>query len=219
MHIALILDWNRRWAKKRMMPKAYWHRKWVENLEKVLWFVSKHWIKTVTAWALSTENMKRSKEELDNLFSILESFCEKKELFKNNWIKFRYIWDISVLPKSTISAINDLIEYTKDFDKFTLQIALNYWWKSEIVRSVNRIIEKWETINEKSIWNNLDTVLNWDPELIIRTWWYKRLSWFLMWQSAYSELYFSEKLWPEFDEKELIKAIEFFKNSQRNFGG
>ena len=201
-----------------MMPKAYWHKKWVENLEKVLWFASKYWIKTITAWALSTENMKRSEEELSDLYAILEKFCNKKDLFEKNWIKFTYIWDISTFPKSTIKSIEDLMLYSKDFNKFNLQIALNYWWKSEILRTINKIIAKWETVCEQTIANNLDTALLWDPELIVRTWWHKRLSWFLMWQSAYSELYFTDKLWPDFNEKELKKAIEFFESSQRNFG-
>ena len=218
MHVAFILDWNRRWAKKKLMPKAYGHKRWVENLEKILWLVSKHWIKVVTAWALSTENMKRSKDELNNLFGIFETFCKKTELFNKNQIKFTYIWDISSFPDSTKQAINDLKKYSKDFDNFHLQVALNYWWKDEIVRSVNKAIKKWEEVNIDTIWSNLDTCWIQDPEIIIRTWGYQRLSWFMMWQAAYSELYFTETLWPDFNEKELVKVLEYFKETQRNFG-
>lgn len=216
MHIAFIMDGNRRWASNKMMPKSYWHKKWVENLENLLSILAKYKVKTVTAWALSTENMKRSKSELDFLFWLIKKFCKKTEMFKENKVKFTHIWDISPLPKSTQDAVIKLTSYTSWFDGLHLQIAINYWWKDEIVRAVNRISATW-FVSEDLINDHLDT--NWvtDPELIVRTWWHKRLSNFMIWQWAYSELYFTDTFWPDFWEEELKKALDFYKAQQRNF--
>lgn len=218
MHIAFIMDWNRRWAKKKWMPKVFWHKKWVDNVEKMLWYLSKNWIDTVTLYALSTENMSREKKELEDLFDLFVSFAKKRKLFEKNQIRFMHIWKREWLPERVLNALDEITDYTKGFSNIYFQMWINYWWKDEIVRSVKKVIDDWEEINEDNIEKNLDTSWVKNLDMLIRTWWHRRLSNFLMWQSAYSELYFTDKFWPEFDESELKKALEFFDSQQRNFG-
>lgn len=230
MHIWFIMDGNRRWAKSKLLPTAVWHREWVKNLEDLLWILPKYWVSIATVYALSTENLQRSKDELDALFKILEDFCDKKDLFIKNNIKVKIIWNLSLLPDKTKNKLEWLMDFTKDFKSFILQIAIAYGWKDEIIRAINKILNfkfwilNWDKnaeflqqITEQDISNNLDTFWISDPDLIIRTWWHKRLSNFLMWQSAYSELYFTDTFWPAFDEKEFKKALDFYETQQRNF--
>ena len=217
MHLAFIMDWNRRWAKNKWMPKVFWHKKWVENVEKLLSYLPKYSVDTVTLYALSTENMSREKKELDNLFDFFIKFTEKKDLFLKNKIRFRHIWKREWLPKDVLKSLDRLTEFTKDFTNLNFQMWVNYWWKDEIIRSVKKNIKNWDEINEENIEKNLDTFWIKKLDMMIRTWWHRRLSNFLMWQSAYSELYFTDKFWPEFDENELKKSLEFFDLQQRNF--
>ena len=212
------MDWNRRWAKKRLMPKAYGHKKWVENVEAILGLLPKYWVDTVSLYALSTENMKREESELKDLFDLFVEFTKKKNLFEKNQIKFTHIWKKKGLPERVTSSIQELEEFTKDFKSLHFLMWVNYGWRDEIVRAVKKVVESWEEISEENLEKNLDTFWAKPLDLVIRTGGHQRISNFLMWQCAYSELYFPEVLWPDFDEKELKKALEFFESQQRNFG-
>lgn len=221
MHIWFIMDGNRRWAKSKLLPTAIWHREWVKNLEDLLEILPTYWVNIATVYALSTENLNRSKDELSALFKILEDFSEKRDLYQKNDIKVKIIWNLSLLPDKTRNKLEWLMDYTKDFKSFVLQVAIAYGWKDEIVRAVNKvIIEKKdkEELTEQDITNALDTAWVANPELIVRTWWHRRISNFLIWQWAYTEYYFTDVYWPAFNEKELIKALDFYESQQRNFG-
>ena len=212
------MDGNRRWAKSIWMPKFYWHKKWVENLESLLDYLPKYWVKYATVYALSTENMQREESELKDLFKLIESFAKKKKLFEKNDVNFNYIGKLDQFPESTKNAILELKEFTKNFKTLNFQVAINYWWKDELVRCFKKLKESWEEITEENISKYLDNPDFPDPEMIIRTWWKKRISNFLLWQSAYSEFYFIDKMWPEFKEEDFVKALEFLKWAWKNFG-
>ena len=217
MHLAFIMDWNRRWAKNKWFPKFFWHKKGVEWVEKLLEFLPKYWVDTATIYALSTENMSREKDELDWLFKLFILFAINKKIFEKNEIKFKHIWKREWLPQNVLNALDEITDFTKTFTKLNFQMWINYWWKDEIIRSFKKIIKNWEEITEKNIEENLDTFWVKNLDMIIRTWWHKRLSNFLMWQSAYCELYFTDKMWPEFDENELKKSLDFLDSQQKNF--
>lgn len=218
MHIWFIMDWNRRWAKSVWMPKFYWHKKWADNLESLIEYLPKYWVKHATFYTLSTENMEREESELKDLFKLLEKFTSKKDLFEKNQVKFNFIWKLDWFPESTKKSIYDLKEFTKDFEKLNMQIAINYWWRDEMVRCFEKLKNSWEEISEENISKNLDNPEYPDPELIIRTWWKKRISNFLLWQSAYSEFYFIDKMWPAFKEEDFKEALNFLNWAGKTFG-
>lgn len=220
-HLGIIMDWNRRWAKSNFLPAVMWHKYWADNVEKIVEIVWKKWINFLTLWALSTDNLvKRPEEEVEwiiKLINSIEKYLEKA--IKNN-LKFDTIGDISKLPKESQIVLERVKNQTKDNTWLTLNIALIYWWQDEITRATQKIIRDWlkaEEITKEKIREYLDTWKLPIVDLIIRTGWDIRHSWFLLYDSEYSEYYFTEKKWPEFDEKELDKAIEFFDNSKRNF--
>lgn len=216
MHVAFIMDGNRRWAKSRALPAFVGHEKWSENLEKLLPTIISLWINVVTVYALSTENLQRSSLELQWIFGILKAFCKKTHIFERDDISFRAIWNIKALPEDVQASLLSLQRHTSWFKSMIFQAAINYWWKDEIIRAINSIQN--HPIAASDIESHLDTAWIPDPDLIIRTWGNQRISNFLMWQSAYSELYFTETFWPDFDDKCLRKAIEFFEAQKRNYG-
>lgn len=219
-HIAIIMDGNRRWAKKRNLAGFEGHRRGTETLEKIVEAASKLGIKTVTVYALSTENLhERARSEISAIFGIIkEGFKTRLAMMMKNGVRVEIIGELDGLPKF----IKEIIFKTNSFDvqkeKIKLNIAFNYGGKREIVIAIKKIIEEHTEITEENISQKLLTKGQVDPELVIRTGGKMRLSNFLLWQTAYSELYFTETLWPDFDEKKLKAAIVWYQDQQRNFG-
>ena len=225
-HIAIILDGNGRWAKKRGMPRSYGHVKGCENLEDICEVAKELGVKYLTVYAFSTENWKRSKEEVDGLMKLFRNYLKKciKISQKNN-MRVKVIGDVSAFDPDIQESIAKLEHFSKDFTELHFQIALNYGSRDEITRAVNRMLEdqkagKLETpVEEETISNYLDTAGIPDPDLMIRTSGEQRLSNYLLWQLAYAEFYFTDTLWPDFNKKELEKAVEFYQSRDRRFGG
>jgi undecaprenyl diphosphate synthase len=220
-HLAIIMDWNRRWAHERWLPKVMWHKAWADNIEKVVKLASNKGIEYITLWWLSTENLiKRDEEEVKNLIKIINNAPKYlKNLLKNN-VKLELIWDIKKLPEKSQEILNNLVEKTKNNNKITLVLALVYWWKDEIIRWIKNFVNSWGDIENLDIHNFNDYLDTWKyppADVIVRTWWDIRHSGFLLYSSDYSEYYFTPKKWPEFDEIEFNKVIDFFKTSKRNF--
>ena len=225
-HIAIILDGNGRWAKKRGMPRSFGHVKGCENLEDICEVAKELGVKYLTVYAFSTENWKRSKEEVDGLMKLFRNYLKKciKISQKNN-MRVKVIGDITAFDSDIQESIKKLEDFSKDFTDLHFQIALNYGSRDEITRAVNRMLEdqkagKLETpVSEDTISDYLDTAGLPDPDLMIRTSGEQRLSNYLLWQLAYAEFYFTDTLWPDFNKKELEKAVEFYQTRDRRFGG
>ena len=225
-HIAIILDGNGRWAKKRGMPRSYGHVKGCENLEDICEVAKELGVKYLTVYAFSTENWKRSKEEVDGLMKLFRNYLRKciKISQKNN-MRVKVIGDVSAFDPDIQESIAKLENYSKDFTELHFQIALNYGSRDEITRAVNRMLEdqkagKLETpVEEETISNYLDTAGIPDPDLMIRTSGELRLSNYLLWQLAYTEFYFTDVPWPDFKRDELVKAIEKYNERDRRYGG
>ena len=225
-HIAIILDGNGRWAKKRGMPRSYGHVKGCENLEDICEVAKELGVKYLTVYAFSTENWKRSKEEVDGLMKLFRNYLKKciKISQKNN-MRVKVIGDVSAFDPDIQESIVKLENFSKDFTELHFQIALNYGSRDEITRAVNRMLEdqkagKLETpVEEETISKYLDTAGIPDPDLMIRTSGELRLSNYLLWQLAYTEFYFTDVPWPDFKRDELVKAIEKYNERDRRYGG
>lgn len=225
-HIAIIMDGNRRWAKKRMLPSAAGHKKGVEALRATLKACAKFGIKYLTVYAFSTENWKRDKEEVDFLMSLLaKTIVNEVPEFIENDIKLNFIGDRKTLSKE----ITDVLEFgenkTSHCKTLNLQIAFNYGSRMELANAVKEICKKVKNgeieadeINEDLISQNLYTSNIPDLDLLIRTGGEKRISNYLLWQAAYSEIYVTDIFWPEFDEKALADAVLEFNSRNRRFG-
>ncbi len=221
-HLAIIMDWNRRWAKKRLMPGIAGHKVWADRVEKIADLAWEKWIKYLTLWGLSTDNLKkRWEEEVKAIIKLINNIEKYLWNMIKKWLKFQVIWDINELPKESVEILNKVIEKTKNNTWIILTIALIYGWQDEIVRATKKIIKSWvksEDITREEFRKYLDTSILPNPDVIVRTGWDIRHSWFLLYDSEYSEYYFTEKCWPEYDENELDKTIDFFNKSKRNFG-
>ena len=225
-HIAIILDGNGRWAKKRGMPRSFGHVKGCENLEDICEVAKELGVKYLTVYAFSTENWKRSKEEVDGLMKLFRNYSEKciKISQKNN-MRVKVIGDITAFDSDIQESIEKLEDFSKDFTDLHFQIALNYGSRDEITRAVNRMLEDQKAgklatpVEEETISNYLDTAGIPDPDLMIRTSGELRLSNYLLWQLAYSEFYFTDVPWPDFKKEELVKAIEKYNERDRRYGG
>lgn len=225
-HVAIILDGNGRWAKFKGMPRTYGHIKGCENLEKICSMAKELGVKYLTVYAFSTENWKRSKEEVDGLMKLFRNYLKKciKISQKNN-MRVKVIGDITAFDSDIQESIKKLEDFSKDFTDLHFQIALNYGSRDEITRAVNRMLEdqkagKLETpVSEDTISDYLDTAGIPDPDLMIRTSGELRLSNYLLWQLAYSEFYFTDVPWPDFKKEELVKAIEKYNERDRRYGG
>jgi len=217
-HVAIIMDGNGRWGLKYKNSRNDGHKAGLRTVEKIIKETIKQKIKYLTLFAFSTENWSRPKKEINYLFNLLENFLSKKieDLNKKN-IKLKIIGN-----KKFSKKLNNLLKSSekKTLKNTTLQInlALNYGSKFEILNSVKKIRRNNDKINEKNLSKYLQTKNIPDPELLIRTGNTKRLSNFLLWQLAYSEIFFEKKLWPDFNEKDYIKIIKNFKKIKRNFG-
>lgn len=219
-HIAIIMDGNRRWARKRALPTNLGHSQGAKTLEKIATACQELGVKFLTVFAFSTENWKRSEEEVNYLMKLLaENISSFDKRFKNDDVRIRLVGDINGLPDELQTGIREIEERTKLKSGLTVNVAINYGGRAEIVNAVRRINEdNIENITEETLNKYMYTYDAPDPDLIIRTAGEQRLSGFLIWQSAYSEFYFTDVLWPDFDEKELDKAISEFNSRKRNFG-
>ena len=226
-HIAIIMDGNRRWAKKRNLPVKLGHKQGADALEKIVRHGNNIGLKYLTVYAFSTENWKRSEEEVSALMFLLINYLNDfaKRVDTEN-IKIQVIGDISVFSDELKKSIENTINRTKNNTGIIFTIALNYGGRAEIVNATKQIAKnvldgkiKIEDISEKTIDENLYTKNIPDPDLLIRTSGELRLSGFLPWQSVYSEFLFLDKLWPDFNEQDLDEAIEIFAKRNRKFGG
>lgn len=222
-HIAIIMDGNRRWAKRHGLPSIKGHEKGADTLEEVVEAAEKMGVKAITVYALSTENIKeRAKREVLGLFNLIRSGYHKKlKKMMARGVGITILGELEGLP-GTIKAIIDEIRktYIKN-ESIKLNIALNYGGKKELVEAIKDIVKAGidvNKINEQIIEKHLYTNGQPDPELVIRTGGRSRLSNFLLWQTAYSEFYFTRTLWPDFGVEELKKAILWYQTQKRNFG-
>ena len=225
-HIAIIMDGNRRWAKSKFLPSAAGHKKGVEALRATLKACVKFNIKYLTVYAFSTENWNRPKDEVDFLMSLLaKTIVSEVPEFQKNDIKLTFIGDRTSLNKDLIDVLEFGENETKNNKTLNLQIAFNYGSRMELTNAVKQICEKVKTgklseqeITEKTISENLYTSNIPDPDLLIRTGGEKRISNYLLWQCAYTELYITDRFWPEFEENSLAEAIIEFNSRNRRFG-
>ena len=217
-HVAFIMDGNGRWGKKKRKTRNYGHFNGVKTVKKVVEASIKLNIPTITFFVFSTENWKRPKSEIKFLFNLIKSyFLEEIKNVINNGIKINIIGNINKLPNNLKKILNTTVEKTKKNKKITVNLALNYGSRDEIVKAFKELKKK-KKISETDITKNLYTSLMPDPDILIRTGGKKRLSNFLLWQLAYSELYFLNKLWPDFNIRDLKKVINDYKSIKRNFG-
>lgn len=226
-HVAIILDGNGRWAKKKNMPRNYGHVQGSKTVERIIEDAYKMGIEYITVYAFSTENWKRSKDEVDALMKLLAKYlidCIERST-KNNMC-VRVIGDKTGLDASLVTKINELEETTKDATGLKFTIAINYGGRDELTRCFKRIANQLNSgelsitdITEEVISNNLDTAGLPDPDLLIRTSGEERLSNFLPWQLAYTEFYFTDVLWPDFTKEDLLTAIRYYNGRERRFGG
>ncbi len=220
------MDGNGRWAKRRGLPRSFGHRKGIENVERISKYAQKRGVKILSLFAFSTENWKRPKQEIDFLFSYLEEYLVKnKQKLKDRGVGLNVMGRRRGLPPRLISQIEEAVILTKDNRDFILNIALNYGGRAEIVDAVNSIILDYQEkkidlpLNEDSFKDYLYSPFIPDLDLLIRTSGEKRISNFFLWRLAYSELYFTETLWPDFYEADFDKALEAFSQRKRRFGG
>ena len=218
-HVAIIMDGNGRWGLKHNKSRNYGHRAGLKTVEKIIKISIKEKIPYLTLFAFSTENWRRPQKEINFLLKLLESFLQTKlnQLIEQK-IKLKIIGDKNKFPKRIKRIINHSEEKTKKNKKLHINLAINYGSKSEIVESIKRILKNKQNVSEKKISSNLYTSDIPDPDILIRTGNTKRLSNFLLWQLAYSEIFFEKKLWPDFNENDYLKIVNKFKLIKRNFG-
>lgn len=226
-HIAIILDGNGRWAKKKGMPRNYGHMEGAKTVERICEDAYNLGVKYLTVYAFSTENWKRPQSEVDALMNLLRSYMKNclKRAEKNN-MRVRVIGDKTALAQDLQERIAELEEATKNYDGLCFQIALNYGSRDEMIRSMRCLCQDCKEgkvdvndIDETMFESYLDTADIPDPDLMIRTSGEQRLSNYLLWQLAYSEFYFTDVLWPDFSKEDLEKAIEYYNKRDRRFGG
>lgn len=226
-HVAIIMDGNGRWASQRNLPRIAGHRAGAKSVQEVIKAAKESGVKILTLYTFSTENWKRPKHEVQALFKLLENYIDTQAdtLAKNN-IRLSIIGRLEGLPDGVRNKLNVIMEKTKDNTALTLNLALNYGARTEIVDAVRAIATdcvskkiRPEDIDEKSFSGYLYTKNLPDPDLLIRTSGEMRLSNFLLWQLSYSELYISKKLWPDFKRSDFLKAVKEYQSRQRRYGG
>jgi len=223
-HIGIVMDGNRRWATKRGLTAIQGHEAGVKALVNIVEHCLDLGVETLTIYALSTENWKkRAKKEIEGIFSLLvKAVEEKKEEYKRRGVKVAVLGDFQAFPRKVVRAIEEMLEIVKTHERLKVNVALNYGGRDEIIRAIKQIVKEDvppKKINEKMFGNYLYTNNEPDPDLMIRTGGEKRLSNFLLWQLSYSELYFTDTLWPAFTPAKLDKAIAEYQKRIRRFGG
>lgn len=220
-HVAIIMDGNGRWATRRGLPRSLGHKEGVNAIERTIDACKKLGIKYCTFFAFSTENWKRSKEEINGIFNLLRDYLNKDDnIFVKKHVKIQSIGVLDPFPEDLKQALAKTKEQTKEFDSLIATFALNYGGRDDIIRAVNTLIENGnKVINEKLLLKSLDTGDMPEPDLVIRTSGEQRISNFMLYQMAYSELYFPKVYWPDFNEKHLLKALKKYQKRERRFGG
>ena len=224
-HVAIITDGNRRWARKHGLSSLEGHLVGYKNFKRILKHCQKRGVKVLTAFGFSSENWNRSKEEVDYLMKLLENGLSNEKDMKEiheAGVKMKIIGQKEKLPKSLQKAIKKVENLTKNNKKFRVNLAVSYGGKWDILQAVQKIIKKKipaKKVTEDMVGKYITTTGSPEPDLVIRAGGERRLSNFLLWQTAYSELYFTKKLWPELSEKELDKAFNDFADRNRRFGG
>lgn len=223
-HIAIIMDGNGRWAMERGKQRSYGHQAGVDSVRKITSECTRLGVEYLTLYTFSTENWNRPADEVAALMGLVLSSLEDEIFMKNN-VRFRVIGDIERLPEAVRTKLQETMDHTKANSAMTMVVALSYSSKWEITRAVRQIADKVkqgqlsiDDINEDTVSRNLQTSFMPDPDLLIRTGGEVRISNYLLWQIAYSELYFCDTYWPDFDEKCLHEAIASYQNRQRRFG-
>ena len=218
-HVAIIMDGNGRWGLKNKNSRNAGHKAGLKTVEKIIIESIKQKIKYLTLYTFSTENWKRPKGEIHFLFKLLENFLENKiKILEKNKIKLKIIGEKKAFSKKIKYLLNKTEAQTSKNNVMQINLALNYGSKHELINTVKKMIKKKSEINEENIKNNLYTANIPDPELLIRTGNTNRLSNFLLWQIAYTEIFFERKLWPDFTQNDFKKILNNFKKLKRNFG-
>ena len=221
-HIAIIMDGNGRWAKERGKIRSFGHKEGLKSTKRLIQYASDRGLKYITLYAFSTENWKRSQEEVSYLMNLIHLHLRREmKFYIKNRIRVRFIGDLSRLSPSLREEMLSVERDTSEFDGLTVFLAINYGGRDELRRAFQKQIDsgKKEPVTESDIEACLDTAGVPDPDLIIRTAGEQRLSNFLMWQSAYSEFWYSPKLWPDFGPKDFDEAVAAYFNRDRRFGG
>ena len=221
-HIGIIMDGNGRWAKKRGLPRTAGHSSGAKTFQKIARYCNKIGIKYLTVYAFSTENWKRPKDEVDAIMKLLHDYLVDSVNFKDENIKVKFLGDLTMLDDELNRLIEKAEDDSKDATGLHLNIALNYGGRDEIIRTVRKMAERGDNLSELTesvLSENLYTAGIPDTDLIIRPSGEYRLSNFLIWQSAYAEYWFTDRLWPDFSEKDIDEAIFAFSQRDRRYGG
>ena len=218
-HVAIILDGNRRFAKRLMLQPWKGHQQGAEKIEQLFYWLKEYGIKELTLYCFSLENFNRPKKEFNFLMKIFKKEFSKlkdnKEIHKDK-VRIRFVGKLELFDKELQGYIKEIMEDTKDYNNYRVNFALGYGGRQEIVEAVKKLIEEKEKINEENLTKNL--WIEDEPDLIIRTGGEKRTSNFLPWQSVYAEWIFLDKMWPEFDKQDFLDCLEEFKKRKRRFG-
>ena len=218
-HIAFIMDGNGRWAQKRSMPREYGHRAGAKTFRKIVLYCEELGLSALTVYAFSTENWKRPPREVQAIMDLLDEYIDRCEQeLQGHDVRFCFLGDKSPLRPELSQKMTELEERTKD-GRMVLNIAVNYGGRAELCRAVERLRSYDAPVTEEAVQNALYTAHCCDPDIIVRTGGDMRISNFLLWQAAYSELYFSAKLWPDFTERDVDAVIEDFYSRKRRYGG
>ena len=220
-HVGIIMDGNGRWAKKRLLPRTAGHKVGVDVARSIMTYADELGIKYLTLYTFSTENWKRSKDEVDFLMNLLKVHIKTEgDFYKKQNIRFLHAGDITALSEDLQKEIHSLIDATKNNTGISLILAINYGGRDEIIRGINKAISEGHTsITENDFKKFLDNPEVPDADLIIRTGGEQRLSNFLMWQSAYSEFEFTDILWPDYKKEDFYQSLLSFQSKNRRFGG
>ncbi|MBI2034575.1 MAG: di-trans,poly-cis-decaprenylcistransferase [Candidatus Levybacteria bacterium] len=220
-HVGIIMDGNRRWAKKRRLPLFAGHNEGAKRIEPLVAYAAKQGISYLTLWAFSTENWERGDKEVRTLLAVFRRVLKDPMLdrLQKDGVRVNVIGDLSPFPRDITEGVKRIIQSSKNNKRITATFALNYGGRAEILRAVKQVTShKSQVTSEKEFAQYLYTAGMPDPDMIIRTGGETRLSGFLAWQSVYSELYFTETLWPDFDEKAFQKALDEYARRERRFG-
>ncbi|MCA6071800.1 MAG: isoprenyl transferase [Endomicrobium sp.] len=221
VHVAIIMDGNGRWAERRSLPRAFGHKQGVKTVKRIVKAAGSLGVKVLTLYAFSTENWKRPRTEIKTLFSLLEQFIKKElEELNNSSVKLRILGDLSKFPENLKAEIENACEITSKNTGLELNVALNYGARQELLHAFEEMLRQdIKKPTEELVSSFLYTAGQPDPDLLIRTSGELRMSNFLLWQIAYSEIYITDKLWPDFTQHDLENAIAEFKKRERRFGG
>lgn len=219
-HVGIIMDGNGRWATERKLPRTQGHREGLETAKKIVARASEIGIKALSLYTFSTENWKRTEDEVSYLMGLIRTHIRRQyDFYKENSIRVVHSGNLERLPESVREEIALAEADTRDFYRMTVNLCINYGGRDEIVRAARQVIQAGEKINEETISSSLDQPGLGDLDLLIRTGGELRLSNFLMWQSAYAEFYFCNDYWPDWTESHLDAAVDFYQQRQRRFGG